>query len=113
MSSPRSERSSLRSDALAGQGTDRRGQVLEQLALFGVLSAEGASSVWPEAFMGWEIIKFIWRRRGFRSGVSNDNSEDQRVGATIWQASIGDREAKPYRPDDRERRHEFSQHIGS
>jgi hypothetical protein len=64
--------------------------------------------------MKWKITKFIWRRLteqvGFRR--AGYDREDRRVGATISQASMSDRDSKPYRPDDREKRHEFSQHIG-
>jgi hypothetical protein len=65
--------------------------------------------------MNSETIKLIWRRLadqvGFRI-VGSHAREGRGVDATNSQASMSDRDSKPYRPDDREKRHEFSQHIG-
>jgi hypothetical protein len=65
--------------------------------------------------MNWDTLKLILKRLteqlGFRRVGSHDR-EDRRVHATISHGSMSDRDSKPYRPDIREKRHEFSQHIG-
>jgi hypothetical protein len=65
--------------------------------------------------MNWDILKLILKRfteqLGFR--VRSDEYRDTRINA---ETSMSDRgtngQSTAYHPDFREKRHEFSQHIG-
>jgi hypothetical protein len=39
-------------------------------------------------------------------------SDDRKISETLKSAQRSDDQARPFRPDNREKRHEFSQHIG-
>ena len=38
--------------------------------------------------------------------------DDRKIAETLKSARTSDEHIRPFRPDDREKRHEFSQHIG-
>jgi hypothetical protein len=71
-----------------------------------------------EAFMNWDQIQVSWKRlienfalQWFR--VTDDNGKSlELIGAEMPWDGDGDRQPKAFRPDDREKRSEFSLHIG-
>jgi hypothetical protein len=61
--------------------------------------------------MKWDPIILIWNRLKERLGFARVRPGNLTLEETIrGQQSYG--QAAAYRPDDREKRHEFSQHIG-
>ena len=66
--------------------------------------------------MNWDILKLILKRLtetfGFHR-VRSDEFRDRLINAETSRSDQGtDQRSTPYRPDFREKRHEFSQHIG-
>jgi hypothetical protein len=66
--------------------------------------------------MNWDKLKLILNRLTEQLGfhrVTSDEYWDRRVNAEISMSDQGtDERSTPYHPDFREKRHEFSQHIG-
>ena len=64
--------------------------------------------------MGWAQFILTWKqlmeKMAFRRVTLTD---DRKIADTLKTAQSRDDQAAPYRPDNREKRHEFSQHIGS
>jgi hypothetical protein len=61
---------------------------------------------------GFEFVE-IWAQLKEKIAVRRVRSNDDRKIAEILKsAQRSDDQARPFRPDDREKRHEFSQHIG-
>ena len=63
--------------------------------------------------MNWAQFAKMWKQleekiasRGVRI------SDDRKIATTLKSAQRSDDQARPFRPDNREKRHEFSQHIG-
>ena len=72
-----------------------------------------------EAFMNWDQIQVSWKRLkekfvllSFRAADDNGKSLEL-IGAEMPWNSQSDGQPKAFRPDDREKRSEFSLHIGS
>jgi hypothetical protein len=71
-----------------------------------------------EAFMNWDQIQVSWKQlienfalQWFR--VTDDNGKSlELIGAEMPWDGDGDGQPKAFRPDDREKRSEFSLHIG-
>ncbi len=66
--------------------------------------------------MNWDRLKLILKRLteqlGFHGGRS-DEYRDRRINAETSMSDQGTNErSTPYHPDFRQKRHEFSQHIG-
>jgi hypothetical protein len=63
--------------------------------------------------MNWAQFATIWKQlKGkiafHRVGIAND----RKIAETLKSAQTSDDQRPRFRPDNRERRHEFSQHIG-
>jgi hypothetical protein len=63
--------------------------------------------------MNWTQFATIWKQLNekiaFRRVMLTD---DRKIAQTLKSAQRADDRMPPFRPDDREKRHEFSQHIG-
>jgi hypothetical protein len=62
---------------------------------------------WAQFILTW---KQLMEKMAFRRVTLTD---DRKIADTLKAAHSRDDQAAPYRPDNREKRHEFSQHIGS
>ena len=61
--------------------------------------------------VSWKQLKEKFALRWFR--VTDDNGKGlELIGAEMPSGGHGDRQPRAYRPDDREKRSEFSLHIG-
>jgi hypothetical protein len=64
--------------------------------------------------MNWDtlmILKWLTEQFGFHR-VRSDEFRDRLIKATSMSDQGSDERSTPYHPDDREKRHEFSLHIG-
>jgi hypothetical protein len=63
--------------------------------------------------MNWAQIVTIWRQLKEKIAFRRVRISDERkIAETLKSAQRSDDQARPFRPDNREKRHEFSQHIG-
>jgi hypothetical protein len=63
--------------------------------------------------MNWDTLKLILNRLTEQLGFHRVRSDDCRDNAEASRSDQGpDERSTPYHPDFREKRHEFSQHIG-
>jgi hypothetical protein len=77
------------------------------------------SAMEQEAFMIWDLIQASWKQlkekfvfQWFR--VTDDNVEGlELIGAEMLRDSQTEAQPMAFRPDEREKRSEFSLHIGS
>ena len=63
---------------------------------------------WVQFILTWKQLK---EKIAFRR-VEN-HSDERKIAETLKSAQRSDDQTAPFRPDYREKRHEFSQHIGS
>jgi hypothetical protein len=62
---------------------------------------------WAQFILNWTQLKEMIALQRVRI------TDDRKISATLKSAQISDDQTAPFRPDNREKRHEFSQHIGS
>jgi hypothetical protein len=66
--------------------------------------------------MNWDTLKLIWTRLTEQLSFHRVRSDEYRDGhirpETLMSDQGTDGRSTPYHPDFREKRHEFSQHIG-
>jgi hypothetical protein len=65
--------------------------------------------------MNWDTLKLILKRLTEQFGFYRGRSDDYWNRHIYAETSVGDQgteRSTPYHPDFREKRHEFSQHIG-
>ncbi len=64
--------------------------------------------------MNWALFDLTWRQLKEKMAFQRVRiTDDRKIAETLKSAQISDRQTAPFRPDNREKRHEFSQHIGS
>jgi hypothetical protein len=61
---------------------------------------------WAQFATTWKQLKEKIASRRVRI------SDDRKIAETLKSAQRSDGQARPFRPDNREKRYEFSQHIG-
>jgi hypothetical protein len=62
--------------------------------------------------MNWAQFATIWKELKGKIAFQRARiADDRKIAETLKSAQRSD-DQRPFRPDDRERRHEFSQHIG-
>ena len=63
--------------------------------------------------MNWVQFVTIWKQPKGKMALHRVRiAEDRKIAETLKSAQRSDDQARPFRPDNREKRHEFSQHIG-
>jgi hypothetical protein len=63
--------------------------------------------------MNWAQFATIWKQlEGKIAFHRARNADNRKIAETLKSAQRSDDQRPSFRPDDRERRHEFSQHIG-
>jgi hypothetical protein len=63
--------------------------------------------------MHWAQLVTIWKElKGKVAGHRVRIADDRKIAETLKSAQTSGEHVRPFRPDDREKRHEFSQHIG-
>jgi hypothetical protein len=63
--------------------------------------------------MNWTQFAAIWKQLNEKIAHRRVMlADDRKTAQTLTSAQRADERAAPFRPDGRERRHEFSQHIG-
>ena len=63
--------------------------------------------------MDWAQFATMWKQ--LKEKIASQRvriSDDRKIAETLKSAQRSDDQARPFRPDNREKRHEFSQHIG-
>ena len=63
--------------------------------------------------MDWAQFATMWKQ--LKETIASRRvriSDDRKIAETLKSAQRSDDQARPFRPDNREKRHEFSQHIG-
>jgi hypothetical protein len=63
--------------------------------------------------MDWAQFATMWKQ--LKEKIASRRvriSDDSKIAETLKSAQMSDDQARPFRPDNREKRHEFSQHIG-
>ena len=63
--------------------------------------------------MDWAQFATIWKQ--LKEKIASRRvriSDGRKIAETLKTAQRSDDQARPFRPDNREKRHEFSQHIG-
>ena len=78
----------------------------------GSAMAQQALMIWDQIKVGWNQLKEKFVFQWFR--VTDDNYKGpERIGAEMSRDGQSDGQPKAFRPDDRQKRSEFSLHIGS
>jgi hypothetical protein len=63
--------------------------------------------------MNWAQFATIWKQLKGKIAFHRARiADDRKIAETSKSAQRSDDQARPFRPDNREKRHEFSQHIG-
>ena len=63
--------------------------------------------------MDWAQFATMWKQLEEKIASRRVRiSDDRKIAETLKTAQRSDDQARPFRPDNREKRHEFSQHIG-
>ena len=63
--------------------------------------------------MDWAQFATMWKQ--LKEKIASQRvriSDDRKIAETLKSAQRSDDQARPFRPDNREKRHEFSQPIG-
>lgn len=64
--------------------------------------------------MNWAQFILTWRQLKGKIAFQRIRiTDDRKVAETLKSAQRSDDQTAPFQPDNREKRHEFSQHIGS
>ena len=63
--------------------------------------------------MNWAQFILRWKQLKEKIAVQRVRiTDDRKIAETLKSAQRSDDQTAPFRPDNREKRHEFSQHIG-
>jgi hypothetical protein len=63
--------------------------------------------------MDWAQFAKMWKQLEEKIASRRVRiSDDRKIAETLKSAQRSDDQARPFRPDNHEKRHEFSQHIG-
>jgi hypothetical protein len=63
--------------------------------------------------MDWAQFATMWKQPKEKiASLTIRISDDRKIAETLKSAQKSEDHARPFRPDNREKRHEFSQHIG-
>ena len=63
--------------------------------------------------MDWDQFATMWKQLKEKIAFRRVSlSDDRKTAETLKRAQTSDDQRAPFRPDNREKRHEFSQHIG-
>ena len=64
--------------------------------------------------MNWVQFNPTWKRLKEKMAFQRVRiADDRKIAETLKSAQRSGEQTTPFRPDNREKRHEFSQHIGS